>query len=141
MDTSGISSRPVTLRIIKNLLDKKVIKKDRKKPNAQSRLIINPEFDFKDLELNYLILILEQVKEWFYPIRHETKGVNTQLIRELQQIVIDFRKKEEIYTPKQLEKFESDYQKKVAKQLVPHFQRMREKLHSKKTDFDSMSMA
>jgi hypothetical protein len=112
MDTSGISSRPVTLRIIKNLLDKKVIKNDRKKPNAQSRLIINPEFDFKDLELNYLILILEQVKEWFYPIRHETKGVNTQLIRELQQIVIDFRKKEEIYTPKQLEKFESDYQKR-----------------------------
>lgn len=117
MDNAGFLSRPVTLRIIKELLDKRVLLNAPKKPNAQSSIIINPEFDFKEVELTILILLINEIREMFEPINIETRGANTTLIRELQATIINFRKKEEIYSPKQMEKFESDYEKKLLKQF------------------------
>jgi len=65
-----------------------------------------------------LILFIIEVHEHFEPDKMETRGANTALIRELLATITAFSKKEEIYTPKQMEKFESDYQKKIVKQLV-----------------------
>jgi len=125
MDSSGKLSRPVTLRIIKKLLDPKykIILNEPKKPNSQSRIIINPEYDFKNLELDVLALLINEIREQFEPIEIETRGVNTALIRELQASIYDFREKEQIYTPKQMEKFKLDYQKKMAKQFTRGYDR------------------
>jgi DNA polymerase II large subunit len=85
--------------------------------NAQSRLIINPEYDFKELEMNMLRSFIFEICLWFEHLDIETRGANTKLIPELLETIEDFSKKEEIYTPKQMEKFQSDYHKRTAKQL------------------------
>jgi hypothetical protein len=117
IDNAGILSRPVTLRIIKKLLDNKIILNDPKKPNAQSRLIINSEYDFKKLELDLISSLIIEIRFQFDPLDIETRGVNTTLIPQLVRTIEDFSKKEDIYTPKQMEKFKADYQKKTVKQL------------------------
>ena len=131
MDSSGKLSRPVTLRIIKKLLDPKhkIILNKPKKPNSQSRILINPDYNFKNLELSVLALLINEIREKFEPIEMETRGVNTALIRELQVSIEAFREKEEIYTPKQMEKFKLDYQKKMAKQLIKGHERTLKGLH------------
>ena len=115
-DSEGILSRPVTLRIIQKLLENKIILNAPKKTNAQSRLIINPEFDFKLLELNVLTSLIIEIQERFDPLNIETKGTNTILIHDLLATIDKFTKQEEIYTQKQMEKIELDLQKKLVNQ-------------------------
>ena len=78
----------------------------------------------KTLELDVLALLINEIREQFEPIEIETRGVNTALIRELQASIYDFREKEQIYTPKQMEKFKLDYQKKMAKQFTRGYDRV-----------------
>ena len=115
-DSNGILSRPVTLRIISKLLDNKIVLNAPKKANAQSRLIINPEFDFKLFELSILSCLISEIQERFDPLNLETKGANSVLIHDLLATIDKFTKQDEIYTPKQMEKIELDVQKKIVNQ-------------------------
>jgi len=133
----GILSRPVTLKIIKRLLDYKVILNEPKKANAQSNLIINPDFDFKEMELDLIRALIIDIKMKLEPFDIETRGANTVLINELVEAIDKFSKREEIYTPKQMEKFKSDYEKKTTIQVDKAITRASRKIKSTHGDLSA----
>jgi hypothetical protein len=51
-----VCSRPTTLRIIKSLRRYGIIKDVQKRQKAYSRLVINPKYEFRDLQMTYLIM-------------------------------------------------------------------------------------
>lgn len=115
-DSAGILSRPVTLRIVQKLLDYKIILNEPRKPNAQSNLIINPDFDFKELVMDLIRSLVIEIRMNLQSFDIETRGVNTVLISELVEAIDKFSKREEIYTPKQMEQLEMNMQKKIVNQ-------------------------
>ena len=54
MEKNEICSRPTTLKLIRRLLDKKIILDNRKRKNTFSSLIINPSFNFREIEKNLI---------------------------------------------------------------------------------------
>jgi hypothetical protein len=95
MDEKQICSRPTTLKIIQRLLDHKIIMNDKQRDNTFSRLIIDPSFDFAAVELTLLTTCIDKIHFHFQDFANETKGVNTILIKNLQDAIEDF------YTKKQ----------------------------------------
>ena len=118
MNENEICSRPTTLKIIQRLLDHKIILNDKIRDNTFSRIIINPSFDFGALEMDLLTSYIKETQQHFADFSDETRGVNTTLVAELLKSLQDFsrnnkkveevyysrRKKEETFTPKQMEK-------------------------------------
>ena len=84
-------SRPTTLKAIEELLDHKIIKDDKKRDNARSRLILNPAVDFRLILAHVLTRVIKETQKEFEIVN---EGDNNELINELLNTIDKFRKKE-----------------------------------------------
>lgn len=80
MDEKAICSRPTTLKIIQRLLDNEIIKNDKKKDNTFSRLIINPEIDWRVIEMGLLTTYIKEVQARFADLWEDT-GLTNELLK------------------------------------------------------------
>jgi hypothetical protein len=99
MNENEICSRPTTLKLIQRLLDHKILLNDKQRDNTFSRLVINPRFDFKTIEMELLRHSIKGIKQHFLDFDDETRGANTILIDNLLATLDKFSEKEdkEIY--------------------------------------------
>ena len=81
MDEKAICSRPTTLKIIQRLLDNKIIKNDKKKDNTFSRLIINPEIDWRVIEKDLLVTYIKEIQQRFADLKDEDSGLTNDLLK------------------------------------------------------------
>ena len=81
-----------------------IIENDKKRDNTFSRMVINPTFDFKALEVNLLNFHIKQTHQLFADFSEETRGANTILVKELLTALQNFTSSKEVYTLKQRRK-------------------------------------
>jgi hypothetical protein len=105
MDEKQICSRPTTLKLIQRLLDNKIILNDKKRDNTFSSLVINPSFDFGEIEKDLFTTFIKEIQQHFADFNNETKGANTILVDNLLATLDNFsekeKKKHETYWTKQ----------------------------------------
>jgi hypothetical protein len=101
LDERGISSRPTTLKIVQRLLDHKIILNVKERDNTFSRLIINPSFDWRAIEIDLLTSFVKGIQTHFVDFNNETKDVNTELVGDLLKTISHYdTKKKTVYTKK-----------------------------------------
>jgi hypothetical protein len=89
-------SRPSTLKLLDELLEHKIIIDARKRQNARSRLMLNPELDYSLVVVNALSNAIQVTHETFEIFNEKAKGANTDLVNELLNTIENFKLKHKI---------------------------------------------
>jgi hypothetical protein len=96
MDKEQILSRPSTLKLLDELLEHRIIIDAKKRNNARSRLMLNPELDYSEVVVNALSNAIQVTHENFEMFNDEAKGANTDLVNELLNTINNFKLKHKI---------------------------------------------
>jgi hypothetical protein len=98
MDKAQLLSRPSTLKLLDELLkpEHKIIIDAKKRHNARSRLMINPELDYSAIVVKMLSNSIKVIHDTFEMFNEEAKGANTELVNELLNTIENFKLKHKI---------------------------------------------